>query len=123
MGRDCGMAGIRGQARFLNVGRLLSQEGLRRTWSGSLQTIRNVLRSVRPHDFAGAAREARGIQTGFDHVTEMRQNMTALEGAIGSLQGSLRNPNLSGTERRALQQAVRIAQRTLDNMRRAISGQ
>ncbi len=103
--------------------RALAQGALRRTWANAAQTIKNVLRnSGRPHDFAGAAREARGIQTGFDHLTEMRQSIAALNRAVGSLRTSLQNPNLAQAERDTLSQLVRAGSNSLRDMQRAVAG-
>ncbi len=97
--------------------------GLKRTWAGPVQTIRNVLKHAgQAKDFAGVARELRGVRTGFDHVTEMRQSVIALQRATASLRGSLKNPSLTTGERRALTQAHDAGMRTLNNMQKALRG-
>jgi hypothetical protein len=96
-------------------------EGLRRTMQGSINTIRNVIKNNGTfRDFLGAARESRGVQTGFDHVTEMRNSVSALERASNSLQGSLNNPNLAPGMRSTLEGWTKAARTTIDAMKEAL---
>ena len=82
----------------------LGTEGLRRTMNGSITSIRNIItNNGTASDFLGAARESRGVVTGFDHVTEMKQSITGLEKAAESLAGSLKNPNLTSAARASLE--------------------
>ncbi len=92
-------------------------EGFRRTMQGAVKSIRNIIKeNGKFGDFLGAARESRGIRTGFDHVTEMKNSITGLRGASDSLVGSLRNPNLSPSMRSSLETWKRAADTAIEKM-------
>lgn len=117
-----GARGFQASRASLQTAESLSTNGLRRTMTGAIDKIRNiVVNNGTRGDFVGAARESRGIQTGFDHVTEMRGSMRGLTDALKSIQGSLRNPNLSAEARATLEAWKNTAQTTLRAMRKALN--
>jgi uncharacterized protein RhaS with RHS repeats len=71
-------------------------------------------------DLSAAARELRGVQTGWDHVTEVREAAQGLRNQIDRLNRLLGNPNLSETNRAALEGLLGRASRTLDAAEQAL---
>lgn len=95
--------------------------GLRRTAEGAVTSIRNIIRNNGTlGDFLGAARESKGVKTGFDHVTEMKNSITGLERASNSLGGSLKNPNLAAETRATLEGWKKAADTAIEQMRKML---
>ncbi len=77
--------------------------------SGKLQFIGNAIKKASniiengalPKDFAGVAKELNGTSTGFDHVTEMRNNLKGLQNAIGEFNRGLARSDLTAAQRQA----------------------
>ena len=81
--------------------------GLTRPQLGSIGKIDNIIQNgAKAHDFLGVTKEIRGEVTGYDHVTEMKNDVRGLRDAISSIQGSLNNPNLSPAARSELAAAA-----------------
>lgn len=98
-----------------------SVDGLRRSVTGSIEKIRNIIEvNGTRGDFVGAARESRGIQTGLDHVKEMQQSIRGLKAAFKSLQGSLKNPNISAEARATMEAWKDTAQTAIKSMSKAL---
>lgn len=113
-----GSRGFQVAQRALQAAEQHVSQGLGRTATGAINNIRTIItRAGTRGDFVGAAREARGIKTGWDHVTEMRNSMRGLSNAIKSLDGSLRNPNLAPEARGSMQQWRNAALSTYRAMR------
>jgi hypothetical protein len=113
-----GSRGFQIAQNSLRAAERVTAEGLGRTASGAINNIRTIItRAGTRGDFVGAARETRGIKTGFDHITEMRNSMRGLVNSVKSLEGSLRNPNLAPEARAAMQQWKNAAQQTYRAMR------
>lgn len=88
-----------------------------------MKTIKNIIhRNARKHDFEGAAKELKGIQTGFDHIKEMKQSVVGLTKSLKALRDSLKNPNLDSAARNAIQNSVNNGQRALDKMIETLDG-
>ncbi|MBN6149233.1 hypothetical protein JR065_02670 [Xanthomonas sp. AmX2] len=66
--------------------------------------------------------ELKGEKTGYDHVTEMKNSVTALKGAVKNLEGSMNNPSLTAGQRTAIEGAFKRTTETMDKMTRALSG-
>lgn len=100
-----------------------SLSGIRNTSLNAIRGIRNIINSNATRgDFVGAARESRGIPTGFNHIREMQNSIRGLSNRLESLEGSLRNPNLTNEARETLtawrdlaRTAIREMSRTLRN--------
>jgi hypothetical protein len=89
----------------------------------AIKKIDNVIENnAKPHDFAGVRNEIAGRVTGFDHVTEMRNSVRALESAAKSLEGSLQNPGLGSSARSEISGALARARATINEMRNALGG-
>jgi RHS repeat-associated protein len=98
-----------------------SLDGIRRTWQGSITKIQNIINNNgKFHDFLGAARETKGIKTGFDHVTEMKNSITGLQKAAESIAGTLKNPNLSAQARASLEAWKKAAETAIKEMSKMI---
>lgn len=96
---------------------------LTRPQQGAIAKVDNIVANgAKEHDFEGAAKELRGEFTGYDHVTEMRNNVRGLRVALGSIRGSLANPNLAPELRRQLAAALERGQHTLDRMQAVLAG-
>jgi RHS repeat-associated protein len=116
-----GRVGFMATRSALSAAERTSASGLTRPMNSAINTIRNIMRNnATVGDFVGAARESRGISTGFDHVTEMGNSMRGLSSALRSIAGSLRNPNLAPEVRASLQAWRRAAEVTLRQMRRVL---
>jgi RHS repeat-associated protein len=74
-------------------------------------------------DYEGVWNELHGRETGFDHVTEMRNNLRGLKSSIKSVRNSLRNPNITNTQRKSLERTLRRGERESRKMERALRGQ
>ena len=97
--------------------------GLTRPQQGAIAKVDNIIgNGAKEHDFEGVARELRGEITGYDHVTEMRNNVRGLCLALGSIRGSLANPNLASESRNQLEAALERGRRTLDRMQAVLAG-
>ena len=108
-------------ARALAVAQRIGTEGFRRTASGAATKINNIIKNNgKFRDFLGAARESRGVKTGFDHVTEMRNSIKGLREASNSLSGSLRNPNLSPAVRARMETWKKTADTARERMDAAL---
>ena len=89
----------------------------------AIKKVDNVINNnAKPHDFEGVRNELAGRLTGYDHVTEMRNSVRALEDATRSLDGSLRNPYLSSEARSEILSAYTRGRDTLNMMRAALGG-
>ena len=98
-------------------------DGLTRAQRQAIKKVDNVINNnALPHDFEGVENELAGRVTGFDHVTEMRQSVRALQDAAKSLDGSLQNPNLNGAAREQISQALSRANSTLARMISTLGG-
>ncbi|MBB3405804.1 hypothetical protein FHT84_006089, partial [Rhizobium sp. BK289] len=96
---------------------------LRRAQRQDVNKINNVLENnAKPHDFEGVAKELQGIDTGYDHITEMQQSVRALKDATDGIAGSLRNPYLSSEARAILEDAYQRGTATLARMRTTLAG-
>jgi hypothetical protein len=88
-----------------------------------VQKISNIIsNNALPKDFSGVAAELKGIKTGFDHITEMKQSVRGLKEATKSIKGSLNNPSLDPQARTQLQNAYDIGSSMLGKMQRALQG-
>ncbi len=88
-----------------------------------VNTINNIIRhNAKPDDFKGVSVELKGIKTGFDHITEMKQSVLGLSKAINALESSLKNPNLSDGARKEIEFAIRRGQAVLDKMNNTLKG-
>ena len=81
----------------------------------------NQLKSVDSRHLEIARRELRGVVTGWDHVTEVREAAQGLRNTITSLRGFLQNPNISDDARRFATDLLRRASRGADRAERALS--
>lgn len=116
-----GHSGYEASRASLQAAQRFSTEGLRRTSTTAINKIRNILTNNGTRgDFIGAAKESRGIPTGFDHVTEMRASIRGLTDALKGINGSLRNPNLTSQARATLEAWRNAAQTALQEMRRVL---
>jgi len=116
-----GAAGFKVAQASLRSAERYSVSGLGRTVNGAINNIRTIItRAGTRGDFVGAARESRGIKTGWDHVTEMRNSMRGLLSSMKSIDGSLKNPNLSPEARAAMQGWRDSAQATYNAMRETL---
>lgn len=96
---------------------------LTRAQQTATKKIDNIINNnAKPHDFEGVRKELQGIKTGFDHVTEMKNSVKALGGAIKSLQGSLNNPNLTSRQRAAIESTLKRANETFQKMKDTLNG-
>ncbi len=91
---------------------------------GLVQRIGAKLGRIGSHltrrDLSAAAQELRGVQTGWDHVTEVRDAAQGMRNQIGRLNRLLGNPNLSAANRAALEGLLGRASRALDAAERAL---
>ena len=95
--------------------------GLNRAHTKSINKIKNIIgNNLKPNDFKGVKAELKGIDTGFDHVTEMRQSLTGLTKSSDSLAGSLKNPNLTKAQRGVLSNAKKRADQAIKRMNKAL---
>jgi len=67
-----------------------------------------------------AARELRGLQTGWDHVTEVREAAAGMRNVIGRLNRMLGNPNLDPALRGQAEDLLGRASRALDEANSAL---
>jgi RHS repeat-associated protein len=89
----------------------------------AIKKINDVItNNAKPHDYEGVRKEVKGISTGYNHVEEMENSVKALNKAIKSLQGSLKNPNLPKQQRDALSRVLERARIQRDKMKDALSG-
>lgn len=96
---------------------------LTRPQRGAVTKVDNIISNgAKEHDFEGVVRELEGESTGFDHVTEMKNNVRGLRDALGSIRGSLANPNLTPAARSQLEAALERGQNVLDRMQNALAG-
>jgi len=94
-----------------------------RSQQGAVAKIDNIVRNgAQEHDFAGVAKELRGEHTGYDHVTEMGNNVRGLCYALASIAGSLGNPTLAQDVRAELEAASLRGQVVLSRMRGVLAG-
>jgi RHS repeat-associated protein len=108
----------------LFIGVLESSDGLTPAQRARIKNIENILRDhAKPHDFEGVRQELSGVDTGYDHITEMQDSMRGLENNIKSIENSLKNPNLDSNVRQSLEKTRKNAQDTVDEMRRTLNGQ
>ncbi len=105
------------------MGQRPSHPGLTRPQRGAVEKVRNIIANgSKAHDFLGVEKELAGEQTGYDHVTEMRNNVRGLMDALGSIRGSLSNPTLPADVRRYLAGALAEGEAVLARMQRALDG-
>jgi len=84
--------------------------------------VRNIIcNGSKPHDFLGVERELAGEDTGYDHVTEMHNNVRGLLDALGSIRGSLTNPTLPADVRRHLESVRAEGEAILARMQRTLA--
>jgi len=89
----------------------------------NINRVKNILhRNAKQHDFDGVAKELKGISTGFDHVTEMRNSVQGLTKSIDRLTKSLKNPKLDKVGREHIQNTIDKGQKVLDRMNNALNG-
>lgn len=81
-----------------------------------------ITNNAKPHDYEGVRKEVKGTPTGYNHIEEMENSVKALNKAIKSLQGSLKNPNLPKAQRKALSKVLERARNERDKMKDALSG-
>ena len=92
--------------------------------SSRVKTISNVIKeNAKPHDFAGVKKELKGIKGRYDHITEMKQSVRALDKAINGLKGSLKNPNLNNRARKKMEAAVKKGTNVRDKMNKTLNGE
>jgi RHS repeat-associated protein len=116
-------AGIAASAKSYFRRTLAQRAGLTRTQQLAIRKIDNIAsHHAKPHDFAGVRNELKGVQTGFDHVTEMKNSVNGLTDAVKSLKGSLKNPGLTAKQRATISSAVDRATKILEKMQGALSG-
>ena len=97
--------------------------GLTRPQQGAVSKVDNIISNgAKEHDFEGVVKELAGQNTGYDHVTEMRNNVRGLRDAVNSIRGSLANPNLTGDARGKLEAALKRGESTLNRMQDALTG-
>ena len=100
-----------------------SSDGLTPAQRARIEKIDNTIKNhAKPHDFEGVKKELAGIDTGYDHITEMTEAANGLEKHIQGLEGSLKNPNLEQNDKKTLENARDKAQNTLNQMRETLSG-
>ncbi|MDI9272375.1 polymorphic toxin type 28 domain-containing protein [Stenotrophomonas sp. PFBMAA-4] len=100
---------------FINVSSRVA--ALTRPQQQAIRKINNIVdNNAKPHDFEGVAKNLRGIETGFDHVTEMQNSLKGLSSAAKSLRGSLSNPSLSRGQRARIQRALDRADENIGKM-------
>jgi hypothetical protein len=76
--------------------------------------LENQLSKINLTHLQGALSEMRGIETGYDHVTEVQEGMGGIRNTIRSLNRILSDERLSTEERRAAQRMLSNASRRLD---------
>ena len=101
--RDLGVAGRRGAT-------LVRQAA----------NLRGYLMHLTASDLRGAARELRGLQSGGQHLQEVREAVGGLRGFIDDLNQALSNPNLSELERTGFGSLLGVASRALDRAEAAL---
>lgn len=74
----------------------------------------NQLRHVDGKHLSAVKLELQGVDTGWDHVTEVRDAMNGLRNTIDQLNKILANPNLSMKDRAKAQELLGRASRALD---------
>ncbi len=78
----------------------------------AVDKVRNIIANgSKAHDFLGVEKELAGKSTGYDHVTEMRNNVRGLLDALGSIRGSLANPTMTADVRLYLESVLRRERR------------
>jgi hypothetical protein len=82
--------------------------------------IFNQLSHVDRRHLSIAARELGGLETGWDHVTEVRDAMNGLHNSIRQLKGILGNASLSDEARESAQHLLGRASRALDRAEDAL---
>jgi RHS repeat-associated protein len=80
----------------------------------------NQLSHVDRRHLSIAARELRGLETGWDHVTEVQDAMNGLRNTIRQLNGVLGDPNLTDEARQSAQALLGRASRALDRAEDAL---
>jgi hypothetical protein len=89
--------------------------------SAAITRVGNIIRNNgRMKDFLGAAREAPGQSTGFDHITEMANSIRGLENKIKILDDALAGGELAEEQAAAVAAARRAARVAADEMRRVL---
>ncbi len=97
-------------------------QGLTRPQQGAVTKIDNIIKNgAKEHDFLGVTKELQGEDTGYDHVTEMKNNVRGLRDALASIRGSLNNPHMPPDVRKYMEDALERGQAVLDRMQRALS--
>jgi RHS repeat-associated protein len=106
---------------FINIASRVAS--LTRSQQQAIKKINNIVdNNAKPHDFDGVAKELRGIETGFDHVTEMQNSLKGLSSAAKSLRGSLNNPSLSRGQRVRIQRTLDKADENIAKMKETLGG-
>jgi RHS repeat-associated protein len=82
--------------------------------------LTRIASHLKRSDLSGAAQELRGVPTGFDHVTEVRDAAQGMRNQIARLNRLLGNPNLSAENRGPLEALLGRASRALDAAERAL---
>jgi len=100
-----------------------ADSGLTRAQQGAVNKVDNIIKNgAKDHDFEGVTKELQGETTGYDHVTEMRNNVRGLRDALASIRGGLENPNLAPEARSQLEAAQGRGQAMLAKMQNALGG-
>jgi len=87
----------------------------------SMRRIQNIMKNnAKRDDFLGVLREKRGIDTGFDHITEMRQSLRGLETNIARLDAEIASGRLTAAQVTAARASRNAGARTAEAMRRAL---
>jgi RHS repeat-associated protein len=91
----------------------------------AIRKIDNIIRDhAKPKDFSGVYKEQRGIKTGYDHITEMENQIRGLNNMVERLKKALeRQKNMNGAGRQAIREAMDKANDMLDRMQRALAGE
>ncbi len=109
------------KSAFINIASRVAS--LTRSQHQAIKKTNNIVDdNAKPHDFDGAAKELRGIEIGFDHVTEMQNSLKGLSSAAKSLRGSLNNPSLSKGQRVRIQRTLDKADEKIAKMKEALGG-
>jgi len=109
-------------------GRLIAFAGLVTPANGPLieslgrigKKLVNQLSHLDRRHLSIAARELRGLETGWDHVTEVRDAASGLRNTIRRLHRILGDPNLGDVSRRSATEMLSRASRALDAAERAL---
>lgn len=87
----------------------------------AMDRVSNIIRvGAQRKDFLGVMRERAGVRTGFDHITEMRNNLRGLERSIRQFDDALSRGNLSSEQSSVVRAHREAAEDAAQQMRRAL---